>query len=129
MKRDWIGWSLTALVLAFAAWTMLAPDEPEQPLGPEDLVGCYVDGAARIVIRPDQTMRAGGIETRYHIYPGVHGSRSDAVVPHKVLASGKAGGLRFETVDITSRWQVSRGKGLYVNGVMMPRVPCEEEAR
>ncbi|MBX3565051.1 MAG: hypothetical protein KF730_10800 [Sphingomonas sp.] len=129
MKRDWVGWLLTAMVVAVVAWMLLAPGKLEPPLGPEDVAGCYAGGGARIVIRPDQTMRAGDIETRYHIYPGVRGSRSDAVVPDKVRASGDAAGLRFEEVDITSRWWVSRGKGLQVNGVMMRRVPCEGATR
>lgn len=121
------GWLLTVVVLAVAAWTLFVPEKLPPELTRTDLAGCYVGGGARLALRADGTMQAGGLEGLYHIAPGAHGSRPQAVVPDRIVARAEDGKLLFQLADGGDRWSIigEQATWLSVVGVRMQRQHCE----
>ncbi|MBX3595451.1 hypothetical protein [Sphingomonas sp.] len=123
------GWLLPVLVLGVAAWLVLHPGEPVRPLTPAELAGCYAGSGARIVLRADGSMRAGSVEARYHIIPGVRGSRPDTLAPEGVEAAMAGDRLVFSRSDAPGRWYPVAGTrlSLYAGNALrhLPKLPCE----
>lgn len=124
MRRG--GWLLTLVVLGMAAWMVFAPVKPAPVLTLADMAGCYAGGGVEVHLRADGTMRADGMDGRYHIAPGVQGSRPQAVVPDRIVARADTGRLRFVAGGPTDRWSIAGGRQAYLSvaGVKMMKGKC-----